>query len=153
MKKTIITYGTFDFFHIGHLYLFKRLKQLGNKLIVAVSTDDFNLLKGKKTLVPYDQRIEIIKSIRYVDIVIPEFSWDQKIDDIRKYNVDIFAIGKDWEGKFDYLQEYCEVRYLERTKNISSTDIKKSLKNFMSVPREDIMRAFEILEQLKKDFD
>jgi glycerol-3-phosphate cytidylyltransferase len=153
MANKIITYGTFDMFHIGHLKLLKRLKALGDELIVAVSTDEFNSIKGKKVLIPYKQRAEIIESIKYVDRVIPEDDWDQKITDIQKYDIDIFAIGDDWKGEFDFLKEYCEVVYLERTENISTTKLKKSLSNFLSIPKEDIMNAFEILEQLKRDFE
>lgn len=129
--KTIITYGTFDMFHIGHLNLLQRLRELGGKLIVAVSTDDFNALKGKKTLVPYEQRAQIVSAIKGVDLVIPEENWEQKIDDIRRLGVDIFAMGNDWEGKFDFLSPYCEVIYLPRTEEISSTEIKKSLDLFL----------------------
>jgi glycerol-3-phosphate cytidylyltransferase len=152
MAKTVITYGTFDLFHIGHLKLLQRLKGLGDELIVAVSTDEFNELKGKKTIIPYAQRAEIVENIKCVDLVIPENNWEQKIKDVQKYNVDIFAIGDDWEGKFDFLKEYCEVVYLERTDNISSTQLKNTLKTF-SVSKDEILKAFEILEQLKKDFD
>ena len=153
MAKTIITYGTFDMFHIGHLKLLQRQKKLGDKLIVAVSTDKFNEEKNKKTLIPYDQRVEIIKNIKCVDEVIAEKSWDQKIRDIETHNVDIFSIGDDWDGEFDFLKEYCEVVYLPRTKNISTTKLKKSLSNFLSIPREDLIKAFDILAALKKDFE
>lgn len=152
-NKTIITYGTFDMFHIGHLKLLQRLAKKGNKLIVAVSTDEFNQGKGKKTLIPFEQRAEIVKNIKCVDLVIPENSWEQKINDIKKYKVDTFAIGNDWEGKFDFLKEYCEVIYLNRTEDISTTKLKKSLTNFMSIPKEDILNAFEVIEILKKDFE
>lgn len=153
MKKTIITYGTFDMFHIGHLRLLQRLKDMADELIVAISTDEFNRGKGKKVMIPYEQRAEIVANIKCVDKVIPEESWEQKVDDIKKYSVDIFAIGNDWEGKFDFLKEYCEVIYLERTKDISTTQLKKSLTNFMSIPKEDIINAFEVIELLKKDFE
>lgn len=153
MNKTIITYGTFDMFHIGHLKLLQRLAELGDKLIVAVSTDEFNKNKGKKTLIPYEQRSEIIKNIKCVDLVIAEENWEQKIDDIKKYNIDIFAIGDDWEGKFDFLKDYCDVLYLSRTENISTSKLKKSLTNFLSIPKEDILNAFEVIETLKKDFE
>lgn len=151
--KRIITYGTFDMFHIGHLKLLQRLKSLGDELIVAVSTDEFNELKGKKVMIPYKQRAEIVSNIKCVDMVIPENNWEQKVDDIKKYNIDIFAMGNDWEGKFDFLKEHCEVVYLERTKDISTTKLKKSLSNFMSIPKEDIINAFEVIEKLKKDFE
>jgi len=124
---------------------------MGKNLIVAVSTDEFNAIKGKKTLIPYEQRAQIVEAIQYVDKVIPEDSWDQKIEDIRKYNVDIFAIGDDWKGKFDYLKEYCEVVYLERTDGISTTKLKKSLSTFLSIPKEELINAIEALEVLKQD--
>jgi glycerol-3-phosphate cytidylyltransferase len=150
--KTIITYGTFDLFHIGHLNLLQRLSKLGDKLIVAVSTDEFNAIKGKKTIIPYEQRAEIVENIKCVDMVIPENDWEQKIKDIKKYNIDIFSIGNDWEGKFDFLKEHCEVVYLDRTDGISSTQLKNTLKIF-SVSKDEIIKAFNILEQLKKDFE
>lgn len=153
MKKTVITYGTFDMFHIGHLKLLERLKGMGDELIVAVSTDEFNTSKGKKVLIPYEQRAEIVQGIRFVDKVIPENNWDQKIEDIQRYKATTFAMGNDWEGKFDFLKEYCDVVYLDRTENISTTHLKKSLGNFLSIPKEDIINALEILEQLKKDFE
>jgi len=155
MKKTIITYGTFDMFHVGHLKLLQRLKELSNngKLIVAVSTDEFNKLKGKKIMIPYEQRAEIVANIKCVDRVIPEESWEQKVTDVKKYGIDVFAIGDDWSGEFDFLKEHCEVVYLERTKDISTTQLKKSLTNFMSIPKEDIINAFEVIELLKKDFE
>lgn len=152
MPKTVITYGTFDLFHIGHLKLLQRLKSLGDKLIVAVSTDEFNQLKGKKTIIPFEQRAEIISNIKCVDVVISENNWEQKVEDIKKYNVDIFSIGNDWEGKFDFLKEYCEVVYLDRTDGISSTQLKQTLKSF-SAFKEEIIKAFDILEQLKRDFE
>jgi len=151
MNKIILTYGTFDMFHIGHLNLLKRLKNMGDELIVGVSTDEFNELKGKKTLIPFEHRAEIVKSIKYVDKVIPEQSWDQKVNDIKQYNVSIFAMGDDWKGKFDYLKDYCEVVYLPRTADVSTTQLKKSLTNFLSISKEDIINAFDIIEQLKKD--
>ena len=153
MQTTIITYGSFDMFHIGHLKLLQRLSKLGDELIVAVSTDEFNKIKNKMALIPYEQRAEIVANIKCVDKVIPEDNWEQKIDDIQKYNVDIFAIGNDWKGKFDFLKEHCDVIYLERTKDISTTQLKKSLTNFLSIPKEDILNAFKIIETLKKDFE
>ncbi|QTN45091.1 adenylyltransferase/cytidyltransferase family protein [Ectopseudomonas mendocina] len=125
MKK-VITYGTFDMFHIGHLRLLRRMREIGEYVIVAVSTDEFNALKGKKALVPYAERREIVEAIQYVDLVIPEHSWEQKADDIRQYGVDCFVMGDDWHGHFDHLAELCEVVYLERTRNISSTELRRS---------------------------
>ena len=153
MKKKIITYGTFDMFHVGHLRLLKRLKEMGDELIVAVSTDAFNEIKGKKVLIPYEQRVEILEGIKFVDQVIPEYSWDQKINDIQEYGIHTFAIGSDWRGKLDHLEPFCEVVYLERSENISTTKLKKSLTNFLSIPKEDILNALDILEQLKKEFE
>ena len=152
-QKIVITYGTFDMFHIGHLRILQRIKKMGDTLIVAVSTDEFNHIKGKKTLIPYEQRAEIVANIKCVDKVVPENNWDQKIADIKNYNVDLFVIGNDWKGKFDYLKEYCSVEYFERTENISTTKLKKSLSSFLSVPKEDILNAFEIIETLKQDFE
>jgi glycerol-3-phosphate cytidylyltransferase len=128
MKK-IITYGTFDLLHIGHIRLLSRARDLGEYLIVGLSTDDFNEKKHKTAFYPYDQRAEILRAIRFVDLVIPEKSWEQKIADIKQYNVDIFVIGDDWQGHFDFLKDICEVIYLPRTRNISTTIVKESLSN------------------------
>lgn len=153
MTRTVITYGTFDMFHIGHLRLLNRVRLLGDRLIVGVSTDEFNALKGKKTLIPYEQRMEIVAAIRGVDLVVPEHNWEQKIVDIKEHQASVFVMGDDWAGKFDHLREYCEVVYLERTSGISTTELKQSLKSFLSVPKEDILAAFEILSALKKDLE
>ena len=128
--KRVITYGTFDLFHVGHLRLLKRARELGDYLIVGVSTDEFNRLKGKRSVFPFEERKEIVESIKFVDKVIAEENWEQKIEDIKKYNIDIFVMGDDWKGKFDFLKKYCEVIYLPRTENISSTLLKDRLKDF-----------------------
>ena len=125
--KRVITYGTFDLLHYGHINLLKRAKQLGDYLVVAVSSDQFNAIKGKESYYTYEERKQLVESIRYVDLVIPEHSWDQKPDDIVKYNVDVFVIGDDWAGKFDELKNICEVVYLQRTPEISTTKIKGDL--------------------------
>ncbi len=125
-KRVVLTYGTFDMFHIGHLNILKRAKELGDYLIVGVSTDEFNAIKGKKAFMPYEHRKKIVESIRYVDKVIPEKDWEQKVEDIKKYSVDIFVMGDDWKGKFDYLKDYCEVIYLPRTPGISSTTLRET---------------------------
>jgi len=140
-------------FHIGHLKLLQRLAELGDELIVGVSTDEFNTIKDKSVLIPYAQRAEIVRNIRCVDKVIAENNWDQKIKDIQHYNVTVFAMGDDWEGKFDFLKEYCEVVYLPRTKDISTTQLKQSLTSFLSIPSEDMINAFKVIETLKKDFE
>ena len=150
MRKAI-TYGTFDLFHIGHLNVLQRAKGDMDYLVVAVSTDEFNLGKGKKTIIPFEQRLEIVKNIKCVDEVIAETSWEQKKEDIVKYKIDRFIIGDDWKGKFDELKELCEVVYLSRTENISTTSLKKALKSFSTVSKDEILKAFEILEQLRND--
>lgn len=126
MKK-VITYGTFDLLHTGHINILRRAKDLGDYLIVAVSTDEFNAGKGKKSYYTYEQRKTILEAIRYVDEVIPEDNWEQKTDDVKNNDVDIFVMGDDWEGKFDFLREHCEVVYLPRTVGISTTKIKEDL--------------------------
>jgi glycerol-3-phosphate cytidylyltransferase len=123
--KRVITYGTFDLLHYGHINLLRRAKGLGNYLIVALSTNEFNEVKGKKCYFSYEERKNLLESIRYVDLVIPEKNWEQKINDIKEFKADIFVIGNDWEGKFDFLIEYCQVVYLSRTPEISTTKIKQ----------------------------
>lgn len=121
----VITYGTFDLFHYGHLRILQRAKALGDKLFVAVSTDEFNRIKGKECVYPYEHRAKIVAAIKYVDKVIPENCWEQKRDDIKRLNIDIFVMGNDWKGEFDELKDICKVIYLPRTKGISTTKIKK----------------------------
>lgn len=126
MKK-VITYGTFDLLHWGHIHLLKRAKELGDYLIVGLSTDEFNLKKHKQSYYCYEERKLILESIKYVDKVIPEDSWDQKIKDIQTYEIDVFVMGSDWEGEFDFLKDYCKVVYLPRTEGISTSKIKHDL--------------------------
>ena len=126
MKK-VITYGTFDTIHFGHLKLLERAKNLGDFLIVGLSTDEFNALKGKKSLLNYEERKSYLQAIKYVDLIIPENNWEQKIEDIKKNHVDIFTMGDDWKGKFDHLSQFCNIKYLERTASISSTLIRSSI--------------------------
>lgn len=125
--KTVITYGTFDILHIGHINLLRRARALGDRLVVGLSTDEFNQGKHKSSLLNYKNRKAVLETIRYVDEVFPEEMWEQKVDDIRRYGASVFVMGNDWEGKFDFLKEYCEVVYLERTSDISTTEIKNSL--------------------------
>lgn len=126
MKK-VLTYGTFDLFHVGHLNILKRAKELGDYLVVAVSSDEFNAIKGKKCVIPDYERMAIVEAIKYVDEVIPENSWHQKITDVKEHDIDVFVMGADWEGHFDFLKDYCEVVYLPRTPNISTTQLKEEL--------------------------
>ena len=126
--KRVITYGTFDLLHYGHIELLRRAKEMGDYLIVAASTDEFNWnCKQKKCYFSYEKRKQMLEAIRYVDLVIPEENWEQKKVDIEKYKVDIFVIGNDWKGKFDFLKDICDVVYLERTPEISTTKIKNDL--------------------------
>lgn len=122
----VITYGTFDLFHYGHLKILERAKQLGDYLIVAVSTDEFNRIKNKECVYPFEHRAKIVEAVKYVDRVIPEENWEQKEADIKKYNIDVFVMGDDWQGKFDNLSKLCKVIYLPRTPDISSTHIKQN---------------------------
>ncbi|MBR1775546.1 glycerol-3-phosphate cytidylyltransferase [bacterium] len=126
--KRVITYGTFDVLHYGHINLLKRARALGDYLIVGLSSDEFNQLKNKKSYYTYEQRKTILEACRYVDLVIPEENWEQKTSDVQKYQADIFVMGDDWEGKFDFLKEYCDVVYLPRTPDVSSTQTKDYLK-------------------------
>jgi len=128
MKK-VITYGTFDLLHTGHVNILRRAKALGDYLIVAISSDEFNAGKDKKAFYPFEQRKAILEAIRYVDEVIPEDSWEQKKTDIKDYDIDVFVMGDDWEGEFDFLKDQCEVVYLPRTEGISTTQIKQDLEN------------------------
>ncbi len=127
MKK-VITYGTFDLLHVGHINLLRRAKELGDYLVVALSSDEFNAIKNKKSYYPYEDRKIILEAIKYVDEVIPEYTWEQKIDDVINHKIDVFVMGDDWKGKFDFLKDYCEVVYLPRTEGISTTKIKEDLK-------------------------
>ena len=144
--RTVITYGTFDLFHVGHVKLLSRAKELGDKLIVGVSSNEFNKLKGKNTIFPYEHRAEIVSSLKVVDQVIPEHNWEQKIDDIKRYNVDTFVMGHDWEGKFDELKEFCGVVYLPRTDGVSTTSLKKSLSAWNAQMEESLHASLDALK-------
>ena len=127
--KRVLTYGTFDLLHHGHIRLLKRAKALGDYLVVAVSTDEFNAGKGKESFHDYELRKEILESIRYVDLVIPERTWELKIDDVKRYDIDVVVMGDDWadSDRFDYLKDYCDLVFLPRTDGISTTEIKADL--------------------------
>lgn len=126
--KTILTYGTFDVLHAGHIRLLARARALGDRLIVGLSTDAFNAMKHKSSLLDFDNRRVVLEAVRYVDMVFPEGDWDQKLEDVQRYGVDVFVMGNDWEGKFDFLKPACDVVYLPRTEHISSTLIRDELK-------------------------
>ncbi|MDD6604101.1 MAG: glycerol-3-phosphate cytidylyltransferase [Eubacteriales bacterium] len=127
--RRVLTYGTFDLLHYGHIEILRRAKALGDYLIVALSTDEFNALKGKVAYHSYETRKKMLEAIRYVDLVIPENSWEQKLDDVKTYHIDTVVMGSDWAGsdKFDYLKDYCQVVYLDRTPGVSTTMIKNDL--------------------------
>ena len=130
MKK-VITYGTYDLLHHGHIKLLKRAKALGDYLIVGLSTDSFNLLKHKEAITTYEQRKTLLEAVKFVDLVIPEETWEQKVDDIKKYEISVFVMGDDWKGQFDFLKDYCEVVYLERTPGISTSELKERAKELL----------------------
>ena len=132
--RRVLTYGTFDLLHYGHLRLLRRAAALGDYLVVALSTDEFNAGKGKKSFYPYEARKEMLEGIRYVDLVIPERSWEQKIEDVQRYAIDVVVMGGDWAGsdRFEFLRDYCELVYLDRTPGISTTQVKQELNHFDS---------------------
>jgi glycerol-3-phosphate cytidylyltransferase len=150
--KTVITYGTFDLFHIGHLKLLERLKTFGDRLIVGVSTDEFNAVKGKRSFMPYQHRAEIVSAVRHVDLVIAEQDWDQKLRDVHEHSVDVFGIGDDWAGKFDFLKPHCEVVYLPRTHGVSSTSLKTLARAFDKETLARLSDAHSIISALLKDY-
>lgn len=153
MKKVVLTYGTFDLFHVGHLNLLKSLRELGDYLVVGVSTDDFNEGKGKKTVIGFEDRIRIVSELKCVDLAIPEHSWDQKLTDVVEYNVSVFGMGHDWEGRFDFLKEHCEVVYLPRTEGISSTALKTTLRAFDRSHVDDLKKALDLISSIVERFD
>lgn len=151
--KRIITYGTFDLFHIGHMKLLERARALGDELYVGVSTDEFNAIKGKRSFFSYEDRAAIVGSLRVVDHVFPESAWDQKPRDFVEFNADMFVMGSDWDGKFDEFKKNIDIHYLARTEGVSSTDIKKQLQKIddaaLESMRSAIGLALEILNEIK----
>jgi glycerol-3-phosphate cytidylyltransferase len=146
--KIVITYGTFDLFHVGHVRLLKRLSNLGDRLLVGISSDQFNKSKGKKSFFTYEQRAEIVKSCKYVFDVFPEDTWDQKREDIVNYSANVFAMGDDWKGKFDNLSDICEVKYLPRTLDISTSEIKTTLSKVDDVKLNELEESIHNLVDL-----
>lgn len=147
-SRVVITYGTFDLFHIGHLNLLERLSALGDRLIVGVSTDEFNEGKGKHTVIPFAERSRLVGAMKCVDMVIPESSWEQKRRDIEQYDASVFGMGADWEGKFDELRSLCEVVYLPRTRGISTTDLKNTLRILDSAHVKDLKHALDVMSAI-----
>lgn len=150
--RTVLTYGTFDLFHIGHVRLLERLADLGDQLVVGVSTDEFNAVKGKSTIIPYAHRAEIVSAIKHVDTVIPENGWEQKRQDVIDHGVDIFAMGADWKGKFDELSDLCEIHYLDRTDGISSTKLKEQLADPAALDLDRVRHALDTLQQVVDNY-
>jgi len=151
--KTVITYGTFDLFHVGHVQMLRRARALGDRLVVGCSTDEFNEKKGKKAIFSFEDRAEILLSCQYVDKVLPEESWEQKITDVKDNKVNIFAIGDDWSGKFDFLAEEtgCLVTYLPRTPSISTTNVRSVIHALSGDKRNSaIPHAEHLLSVLKE---
>jgi glycerol-3-phosphate cytidylyltransferase len=150
MMKTILTYGTFDLFHVGHLNILERLSAMGDRLIVGVSTDEFNELKGKESIFSYSERVRIVGALSCVDGVIPEESWDQKESDIKNYNVTMLGMGDDWHGKFDYLLTLCEVFYLPRTVSVSTTKLRSEISKIDQSKLKELRDGLNSLLQVAK---
>lgn len=146
--KTIITYGTFDLFHVGHVNLLERARALGDRLVVGVSSDEFNATKGKRSVFPYEHRARIVSALRCVDEVFPEHNWDQKPSDIARFGASVFVMGHDWRGKFDDLSSDCEVMYLPRTDGISTTGLKSALRPFNADAVSELKKGLDILQSV-----
>lgn len=153
MQKTILTYGTFDLFHIGHLRLLERLRAMGDRLVVGVSTDEFNASKGKKTVVPFTDRLDIVRGLRCVDVAFAETCWEQKATDITTHQVSILGMGDDWAGKFDDLSGLCQVVYLPRTQGISTTDIRNQLRALSPEHINELKQALDMMSAIVARFD
>jgi glycerol-3-phosphate cytidylyltransferase len=152
-QRVVLTYGTFDLFHVGHLRLLERLKALGDYLVVGVSSDEFNASKGKRTIIRYEDRAAIVGAVKPVDLVIPETTWEQKPHDIEKYGVAVLGMGHDWQGKFDDLRAHCEVTYLPRTEGISSSQIKSLLSPLDANHVEDLKQALDVISSIVRGLE
>lgn len=144
--KTVITYGTFDLFHVGHLRILERARALGDRLCVGISTDEFNALKGKRSVIPYKHRAAIVAALSCVDEIFPEQNWDQKENDIHRVNAKVFVMGHDWTGKFDHLSSLCKVTYLPRTHGISTTELKGILGPLRSEKIAELQKALNAVQ-------
>ena len=147
---TVLTYGTFDLFHYGHVRLLERARNMGDRLGVGVSSDAFNDVKGKRCVMPFEHRAAIVKALSCVDFVFPETGWEQKRQDIRTYKADILVMGDDWRSKFDHLSDLCRVEYLERTDGISTTEIKTALAAFNGERIRELHRGIEMLHDIAR---
>ncbi len=125
--KLILTYGTYDLLHYGHVMLLRRARALGDSLAVGLSSEEFNAIKGKKSAMSYDERKSLLEELRCVDEVFPEHNWEQKTGDIQRLGASVLVMGDDWQGKFDHFGKFCDVVYLSRTPEISSTLLRKAL--------------------------
>lgn len=143
--KTILTYGTFDLFHVGHVRLLRRLSAMADRLVIGLSTDEFNTGKGKQTIISYEQRREILLACKYVDDVFPEQNWEQKRDDVLREKADMLAMGDDWAGKFDDLGDITNVIYLPRTEDISTTEVKQMVAYIKQDKKAEIINAINVL--------
>lgn len=146
--KTVITYGTFDLFHHGHVNLLRRLRSLGDRLVVGCSTDEFNRLKGKRSVMTFAQRAEILRACRYVDAVFAESDWHQKRTDILREQAAVFAMGDDWAGQFDDLRDLCDVVYLPRTRDISTTELRKYAGLLQAERIQELRLALQQVQQV-----
>lgn len=146
--KTVVTYGTYDIFHAGHLNLLLRARALGDKLYVGISSDEFNAVKGKRSFFSFDERAKIVEALKCVDGVFREDDWGQKRSDILKYHADIFVMGDDWAGKFDELKDLCEVVYLPRTRGVSTTEIKQALSRIDPAALEQLRSAISAAAEI-----
>ena len=146
--KTVLTYGTFDLLHVGHVRLLERASDMGDRLIVGISSDEFNARKGKTSILPYSDRAEIVSALGMVDEVFPEHDWEQKPGDIARFGADVFTMGGDWEGKFDELRAHCEVVYLPRTEGVSTTGLKSALSAFESVKLGEFRKGLDAIQSI-----
>ena len=146
--KTVLTYGTFDLFHIGHLRLLERARSLGERLVVGVSSEEFNSIKGKHSIIPYEHRAAIVRALACVEDVFPENDWGQKESDIRRFEASVLVMGDDWAGKFDKFKVFCDVVYLPRTGGISSTELKATLSAFKGEKITELYRGLELLRTI-----
>jgi glycerol-3-phosphate cytidylyltransferase len=148
--RRAITYGTFDLFHVGHVRILKAARELASELYVGISTDEFNAGKGKHSVIPFAQRVEIVEACRWADHVFAEESWEQKEADVKRFDADLFLMGDDWRGKFDFLAPHCTVMYLPRTPDVSSTEIKQLLSSFSEARVQELRDAVETIGFLVK---